>query len=852
MGRHFLDLFRFEVIAETQEDRDFHWKLLMEDGQPMQLEVELGEDDVFPVTVSLEEMRLSGAGEYMVATISRETPPIPPAVSAPTPASTSAGPWNELEEAEQIGLFVIGFPHGPCRYSATWKRLLGYEPRELPDDYNTFIKLIHPEDSEAAPDQPDRGEPNSRSPFSVELRMRHKAGDYLWVHSVGTRQYGSDGSLERVVGFHLDIEERKEIEEQSLQNEERFLTLLRHGKLGFFDLDFRFNNAFFSPALEEALGYKEGELEGGPDVFRRLIDARMPGGDDLRSVFAAPGGDNARTSFARELRMERRDGTFINLHTHIIRLTNRRGELTRVLGIQAGFDPGDPPVWTGTEPAILFAGLQAVNEAVVLTDSESRILFFNEKAEALTGFEAANVLGLDLEEVLLLLHAVDRQPAGNLTDKVLASGNSILFSREYLLDQQGNRPRQVIVSCLPLRTSQERIAGGIVIFRDPKEMSLTPDELVKSNRMESLGLLASGVAHDFNNLLTSIVGGISLAREVREWGLLENSEKACLSAKNLTYQLLTFARTRSSERKPAHIKNLINDCVRLASSGSRVKPDVRLSEDLHPVSIDPVRISQVFQNLIINAIQEMDTHSGELVISGKNVSVATGEFRDLDPGDYVRIDFADNGNGIPEENLGRIFNPFFSTKKTGTGLGLSTVASIVRDHKGRIEVESEVGVGTTFSVYLPKSAAPVEAEARRVPTLKIGTGRILFMDDDEEIVALAEGMLKRLEYEFDIAKNGEEAITLYRRYMKLQRPYDAVILDLTIIGGMGGEETFEELRKLDPNVRAIVSSGYNTDDSNEYYLNKGFYGVLAKPYRSTEMGKLLRHVLGKDEPTQDS
>jgi CheY-like chemotaxis protein len=204
----------------------------------------------------------------------------------------------------------------------------------------------------------------------------------------------------------------------------------------------------------------------------------------------------------------------------------------------------------------------------------------------------------------------------------------------------------------------------------------------------------------------------------------------------------------------------------------------------------------------------------------------------------------DDGSGIPPENLQKIFDAFFTTKKHGTGLGLATVLDLVRRHGGQIGVSSTVGSGTTFTLFLPLAGQAAEVEARRAPTLRFGTGRVLFMDDDERICALTAGMLDGLEYKYDIAKNGEEAIALYKRYLNIGRPYDAVIMDLTIIGGMGGEEAFKQLRDLDPDVRAIVTSGYDSEEMAKQFLDMGFCGYLTKPYRVGDLGRILKTVFG--------
>jgi CheY-like chemotaxis protein len=369
---------------------------------------------------------------------------------------------------------------------------------------------------------------------------------------------------------------------------------------------------------------------------------------------------------------------------------------------------------------------------------------------------------------------------------------------------------------------------------------------VKANRFESLGLLAGGIAHDFNNLLTTILGAVSLAKDNRNYDALGDAEKACLTAKGLTKQLLAFAKGGVGTQIVCAAKEILEDSIKIAAAASTVEITLDVPDGVEPVMVDRAQILQVFQNLIVNALQAMPPppHLPRLQIRAGNLTLAAGQVPALAAGDYVEFEVRDNGSGIKPEHVEKIFDPFFTTKKHGTGLGLATVLSIVRKHGGQLGLDTEVGKGTAFTVYLPKSDQPVEVQARRAASLRFASGRVLFMDDDPKISALTATMLESLGYKFDLAKNGEEAITFYKRYMNIGRPYDAVVMDLTVVGGMGGEECFKALKELDPEVRAIVSSGYDNDDMARKYLDMGFCGYLTKPYRVTELGKVVKAVLG--------
>jgi CheY-like chemotaxis protein len=363
-------------------------------------------------------------------------------------------------------------------------------------------------------------------------------------------------------------------------------------------------------------------------------------------------------------------------------------------------------------------------------------------------------------------------------------------------------------------------------------------------------VLAGGVAHDFNNILAAVVGNLSLAMTTRRPDLLHDVladiEKATLRAQKLVGQLATFSRGGAPVRRTVRIARLIRDATVFALSGSNVTCEFSLAEDLSPVSVDEGQMGQVIDNLVINAKQAMP-QGGTLRIGAAN---ATVDARDalarlsVRPGRYVRIVVEDRGTGIAKEHLPRIFDPYFTTKEKGTGLGLATTYAVVKRHDGHIGVESRVGVGTTFTIFLPASDEAPAPVLEATPA-RAGQGRVLLMDDDEMILDATGRMLRHLGYAADCARSGQEAVSLYRAARDRGRPFDAVIMDLTIPAGMGGKDAFAALRELDPNVTAIVSSGYADEPVLADHRRHGFAGALPKPYTLRELGEVLHESLAR-------
>ncbi len=389
------------------------------------------------------------------------------------------------------------------------------------------------------------------------------------------------------------------------------------------------------------------------------------------------------------------------------------------------------------------------------------------------------------------------------------------------------------------------------IFRDVTQKRKMEEELHKAQKIESLGVLAGGIAHDFNNLLTAILGNISLATmhlHVPEKisSYLRNTETAIQRAKGLTQQLLTFSRGGAPIKRASTISDLIADSSRFILRGSGVDCKFDFAADLWSAEVDEGQLSQVTQNLVINASQAMEG-KGTITIRGKNRLINPDGDIPLPPGNYVELQFEDHGCGIPEKQLGKIFDPYFTSKQSGSGLGLAISYSIIKNHEGLFQVNSEPGKGTIFSIYLPALSSLGLAKTPPTPdkiTPATMRGRVLIMDDEELVRTMSLEILDYLGCQGTVAINGEEAVKLYSEAMKSDTPFDLLIMDLTIPGGMGGVETLQQLLALDPTVKALVSSGYANDPVMANFKEYGFCGVIPKPFLVEELNAVLsEHLL---------
>ncbi len=645
-------------------------------------------------------------------------------------------------------------------------------------------------------------------------------------------------SVEGISVFVLDITERKWVEKTTQQ----LAAIVETSEDAIFSmsLDGKINS--WNHGAQKLYGYTAEEVIG------KLFPLIIP--DQLQEQVY----QNFRRLVQGELFEDKyttrvhKDGSIIYVSIKYSLIRDSSGKIVEISAIHRDITDRVQYVEALTkERKLLMVTLNALTEGVIAMDSQDRIFLINEAAANLTGYSQSEAINQPIDQILYIIDDKTSEPLTQITSFSTSQNHKI--SQNLILVTRNLNEVSISIHSSPIKASTSdncNIIGSVIVFQDISEKQKIEQELFKTDKLESLGILAGGIAHDFNNLLAAILSNMQLAQmkysrneDIKKY--LQDSVESTYRASDLTRQLLTFSRGGAPVKKTASLAELIRDTAEFVLRGSKVKASCKIPETLWPVEVDTGQISQVIYNLVINAKQAMPK-GGIVKINAENIS--TGDNHRLNPGNYIKIAVKDRGVGIPKENLSKIFDPFFTTKKEGSGLGLSTSYSIIKRHDGYLEVESEVGLGTTFWIYLPALAQTIVVpEGDKEIAITGDKLKILLMDDEEIILNSVVEMLELYGHETISARDGAGTIEMYRQALEEGIPFDVVIMDLTVPGGMGGQEAIFHLRNIDPYIKAVVSSGYANDPIISDFERFGFSGVVIKPYKFDELIGVLNQVV---------
>jgi PAS domain S-box-containing protein len=755
---------------------------------------------------------------------------------------------------------------------------LGYEPGGYPRTMEGWREHVHPEDLALIERQSiDQLKPGAS--YSIEYRMRKKDGTYVtWLDRIMVICDEETGKPLKFIGAATDVTERKKAQE-------KHQTILKTARDGFWVVDLNGKLLEVNDSYCQMLGYtreelmkmtiKDVEVIENPEETARHIEKIVQQGSDRF-----------------ETRHRRKDGQIIDFEVSANYLDIAQGQLFVFFHDITKRKQSEERI---NHLNLTLRSIRSINQLITREKDRDRLI---------KGVCDSLVETRSFGSAWIVLLDESRQPVAWASANFSSGFPALIES-----SQQGNLPRcvakaikqkKVVVTKDPhaqcpgcpvlgevvnigsftVRLEYGRNIYGILCVSLPKsilsdedevslfqevatdisfalhnigmeaEHKLLDQERLRAAKLESIGTLAGGIAHDFNNLLAGIMGNIGLVKTHLKpseaiFEMLDEAEKAAVRARDLTQQLLTFARGGKPVKKLINISSLIKDAAAFALRGSNVRLELSLPDNLWAVAADEGQIGQAINNLVINADEAMPT-GGILRIEAVNSALKRAGALPLPSRNYVRIDIKDTGVGISPEHLQRIFEPYFTTKQKGSGLGLTTAYSIVRNHGGYILAESTLNEGSVFHIYLPASKKTVKGGVKEVVENAVRAGgKILVMDDEEIIRKMLKNMLSLAGYEVELTADGAAALEKYTQTLKSGKPFDAVIMDLTIPGGMGGKEAIKKLLEIDPRATVIVSSGYATDPIMSEYKKYGFKAVIAKPYSVKQLQETLKRLSRK-------
>lgn len=738
----------------------------------------------------------------------------------------------------------------------TYYEISGYDPENFPKDGNQFekiLKIVHPDDLKIV--KTALAKVLKGFKINITYRILRKNGEIRWIYDNAISVKNDQGIIDMIHGVGIDITDRKLTEEALKKSEEKYETFIRYSTEAIWCIDLEkplstklsvkkqvehiIKYAYISDsndAMAEMYGFDSSKEIIGVKLSIGLIRDVDQNKEQLRRFVES----GYRLKNAEFYELDKKGRVRIILVSFIGIVENNR--LVRGWGMQQDITEKKEAEIALKESEEIYRRLIERSPDAIIVHSEGIIDYVNQAAIKIYGAENADqLLGRPLID---LAHPDFVEIGKKRVQKIYREKKEVGTMEQKMVRLDGT---EFDVEVMGAPTIFKGKASGQSIIRDITEKKKMEVELQKAQKLESVGLLAGGIAHDFNNILTAILGNISLGKLYSGEGsdihsVLSEAEKATLQATDLTHQLLTFSKGGAPVKETASICDIIKDSAGFVLRGSMITCKYTCPPDVWSVEVDTAQISQVIQNLIINAQQAMPDGK-RIKVNMKNITLQKNLPHGLKRGKFVKIVISDEGIGIPEEHIDKIFDPYFTTKQKGSGLGLATSYSIIRRHDGHIQVKSKIGEGTDVEIFIPASESQVHSKHQKSDIIKNGDGRILVMDDEEMVRDLSVQFLTHLGYDVEAVPDGETALESYRQALIKKNPFKLVIIDLTIPGGMGGREAIQKLKEIDPNVKAIVSSGYSNDPVLANFKRFGFEAVLVKPYKIETLSSTIAEVI---------
>ncbi len=740
---------------------------------------------------------------------------------------------TEAELAGRLGSFWLRLEEQTMQVSEGLRRLLAIRSGGADLSLEKFLGCLHPADRELSRHH-IKSLRDHKSRWNWDVRLLSPNGRVRTLNLMLQPTTSQAGGNE-VLGIVVEVTDQRLTE----QTREKYAAIVTGSSEAMITANLDMVVTSWNPGAEQIFGYRADEMIG--ESLARIVpeDHRM----ELERFVEFFSAGQRLTNF--ETVRLRKDGELIDVMISVAPIRNPHGDVTEVASVVRDITESNRMARRLRErESFLNTIIESSRDCIVIIDGNHtrRIIRANQATLDTFGYSREEVIG---QSVALAFRPDRYEPFIQTALKAISEHGSWFGEWIFRAADGSELLMETVLSAMGGDHTGE--SGYIATMRDITARKKAELEMARADKLESIGLLAGGIAHDFNNILTGVIGNLSLAVLDADEGselaqLVNDAQAAATRAQDLTHQLLTFSRGGAPVRKTAAVNDIIVDTARFSVRGSNVRVEFDLDEDLKPADIDTGQISQVIGNLVINASQAMPS-GGTVRITARTVEVGSDEGLPLRPGEYVKISVADSGVGIPAKELDRIFEPFYTSKKDGNGLGLATSYAIVRNHDGYLGVESTVNVGTTFHIYLPVSYRSIEQAPTTLGAAMHGKGRVLIMDDEDVIRNVACRSLERLGYQMKAVATGEEAIELYDAALGTPEAFDLVILDLTVPGGMGGLETLEKLKAIDPAVKAVVCSGFASDPILANYQQYGFSGIVTKPFHVNDIGATVASVL---------